>query len=59
LILDDLLATGGTTRATVDLIKKLGGEIIGAAFVVELEFLNGRKKIKDIPVFSLVKYDKE
>ena len=59
LILDDLLATGGTTRATVDLIEKLGGEIVEAAFVIELEFLNGREKLKDIPVFSLVKYDKE
>lgn len=59
LILDDLLATGGTTHATIDLVKKLGGEITGVAFVVELEFLKGREKIKDVPVFSLVKYDKE
>jgi len=59
LILDDLLATGGTTRATIDLVNKLGGKIIEAAFVIELEFLNGRDKIKDVPIFSLVKYDKE
>lgn len=59
LILDDLLATGGTTCATIDLVKNLGGEIIEAAFVIELEFLKGREKIKDVPVFSLVKYDKE
>jgi len=59
LILDDLLATGGTTRAAIDLVGKLGGEIVEAAFVIELEFLNGRDKIKDVPVFSLVKYDKE
>ena len=59
LILDDLLATGGTTRAAIDLVGKLGGEIVEAAFVIELEFLKGREKIKDVPVFSLVKYDKE
>lgn len=59
LILDDLLATGGTTSAAVDLVKKLGGEVIEAAFVIELEFLKGRDKIKDVPVFALIKYDKE
>jgi len=59
LIFDDLLATGGTTRATIDLVNKLGGKVMEAAFVIELEFLKGREKIKDIPVFSLVKYDKE
>ncbi|MEE9499689.1 MAG: adenine phosphoribosyltransferase [Candidatus Omnitrophota bacterium] len=59
LILDDLLATGGTTCAAIDLVKKLGGEVVEAAFVIELEFLKGREKIKDAPVFSLVKYDKE
>lgn len=59
LILDDLLATGGTTGAVIELMRKLGGEIVEAAFVIELEFLNGRRNIKNIPVFSLVKYDKE
>ena len=59
LIIDDLLATGGTTCATIDLVKKLDGDIIEAAFVIELEFLKGREKIKGVPVFSLVKYDKE
>ena len=59
LILDDLLATGGTTGATIELVGKLGGEIVEAAFVIELEFLSGRKKIKNVPVFSLIKYDKE
>ena len=59
LILDDLLATGGTTCAAIDLVKKLGGEVVEAAFVIELEFLKGREKIKDVPVFSLVKYDRE
>jgi len=59
LILDDLLATGGTTAAVIDLVRKLGGDITEVAFVIELEFLNGREKIKDVPVFSLVKYDTE
>lgn len=59
LVLDDLLATGGTTCATIALVEKLGGEIIEAAFVIELEFLKGREKIKNVPVFSLVKYDTE
>lgn len=59
LILDDLLATGGTTNAAINLVEKLGGEPVEAAFVIELEFLKGRDKIKNIPVFSLIKYDKE
>ncbi|MFH1381089.1 MAG: adenine phosphoribosyltransferase [Candidatus Omnitrophota bacterium] len=59
LLIDDLLATGGTIAAARDLIKKIGGRVLEAAFVIELEFLNGREKIKDMPVFSLVKYDKE
>ena len=59
MILDDLLATGGTTCAVIDLVKKLGGKIIEAAFVIELEFLKGREKIKDVPVYSLIKYEVE
>ena len=59
LILDDLLATGGTTRATIDLVNKLGGKVWEVAFVIELEFLKGREKIKDVPIFSLVKYEEE
>ena len=55
LICDDLLATGGTAEATVDLVRRLGGEVVGCAFVVELGFLNGREKL-DVPVRSLVKY---
>ncbi len=54
LLVDDLLATGGTAGATVELIRKLGGKIVGAAFVVELKDLDGRKALGDIPVFSLV-----
>jgi adenine phosphoribosyltransferase len=58
LIVDDLLATGGTVSAMVELIQKLGGEIVEAAFLVELAFLEGRKKL-NIPVFSLLKYEGE
>jgi adenine phosphoribosyltransferase len=57
LIADDLLATGGTIATTVNLIRQLGGNIVGAAFLIELTYLNGRNKIDDIDVFSLVKYD--
>jgi len=55
LIVDDLLATGGTARAVADLVKKMGGEIVGLAFVVELLPLKGREKLKDYNVFSLIK----
>lgn len=57
-IVDDLLATGGTAAATVQLVKSLGGEIAGLAFVVELDFLHGRKKLEGHDVFSLLHYDK-
>lgn len=56
LILDDLLATGGTVKAVTELVKKMGGEIIELAFMIELEFLKGREKLKGYPVFSLIKY---
>jgi adenine phosphoribosyltransferase len=56
LIVDDLLATGGTAGAMRDLVKKLGGEIIEFAFLIELSFLNGREKIKGCPVFSQIVY---
>ncbi len=55
LIVDDLLATGGTVKAVVELVNKLGGKVMEAAFIVELEFLGGRKAI-DVPVHSLLKY---
>lgn len=58
LLCDDLLATGGTAAATVSLIRQLKGEIAGAAFAVELTFLNGRSKLPGIDVFSLIQYDK-
>ncbi|HYE16256.1 MAG TPA: adenine phosphoribosyltransferase [Pyrinomonadaceae bacterium] len=55
-IADDLLATGGTARAVVDLVEQLGGHVVGLAFVVELEFLPGRKKLEGYDVRSLIKY---
>ena len=58
IIVDDLLATGGTVQAMVELVEKTGGDIIEAAFIVELGFLEGRKKI-GVPVFSLVTYESE
>lgn len=56
LIADDLLATGGTISTSVNLVRKLGGEVVGAAFLIELEELNGRAKLPGIDVFTLVKY---
>lgn len=58
LIIDDLIATGGTARAAVKLIEKLGGKISALAFVTELEFLNGRKLLQNYHVVSLIKYKK-
>jgi len=55
LIVDDLLATGGTTRAVCDLVEKMGGTIVGLAFVIELTALKGREKLKDYPIVSLIK----
>jgi adenine phosphoribosyltransferase len=57
LVHDDLLATGGTARAKVDLVEQLGGTVVGLAFVIELESLQGRDKLADYDVWSLVKYD--
>lgn len=58
IIVDDLLATGGTAEATVRLAKMLGAEIAGLGFVVELDFLKGREKLKGYDVFSLLHYEK-
>jgi adenine phosphoribosyltransferase len=56
LIIDDLLATGGTVKAVTDLVKQLKGKIIGIAFLIELTDLKGREKLKEHPVSSLIKY---
>ena len=57
LIIDDLLATGGTAAASCQLVEKLGGQVAGLGFIVELTFLNGRNKLPDRNVFSLLQYD--
>jgi adenine phosphoribosyltransferase len=56
IIADDLLATGGTAKAVVELVEQLGGKVVGLVFVVELEFLPGRKKLNGYDVRSLIKY---
>ncbi|MEC0241338.1 adenine phosphoribosyltransferase [Paenibacillus dokdonensis] len=57
LIADDLLATGGTIATSVDLVKQLGGNVVGAAFLIELSALNGRAKLPGVEVFSLMTYE--
>lgn len=56
LIADDLLATGGTTRAVVKMVEQLGGEIVGLAFLIELLYLNGRQLIEEHNIVSLIQY---
>ena len=56
IVIDDLLATGGTIEATIKIVEKLGGTVVGAAFFIELEDLHGRDKLKDIPLFVSLKY---
>ena len=58
LIVDDLLATGGTAAAAAQMVENVGGSVAGIGFVVELTFLNGRKKLPSYDVFSLLQYDK-
>lgn len=55
-VVDDLLATGGTMLATANLMQKIGAEMVGMSFLIELTFLNGREKLSGYPVFSLVEY---
>jgi len=56
-IVDDLLATGGTAQATVELVRQLGAEVVACLFVVELVALGGREKLPDVPVRSLIRYE--
>ncbi|MFA6428853.1 MAG: adenine phosphoribosyltransferase [Candidatus Buchananbacteria bacterium] len=56
LIIDDVLATGGTAKATVELVEQLGGQVLGLGFLIDLTFLNGQDKLKGYKVYSLIKY---
>ena len=56
LLIDDLLATGGTAKASCELVEKLGGEIVACAFVIELVMLHGRDQLANYPIHTLVKY---
>jgi adenine phosphoribosyltransferase len=56
LLVDDVLATGGTAAGAVELIRRLGASVLGTAFLVELGFLRGRRRLGDVPVFSMVEY---
>jgi adenine phosphoribosyltransferase len=56
LILDDVLATGGTAAATIKLVERAGGEVVEAAFVIHLSFLKGQEKLKSTPFFSIIQY---
>jgi len=57
LVLDDLLATGGTAEASVRLARKKGAHVVEAGFVIELTFLGGRDKLDDVPVYSMIQFD--
>jgi len=57
LVVDDLLATGGSARATINLVERLGGQVVGVAFMIELDFLHGRDKLTGYEVLSLIHYD--
>jgi adenine phosphoribosyltransferase len=59
LIIDDLLATGGTVKAVIELVEKLGAKVAGIGFVIELVDLNGKDKFKEYPIYSLVKFQGE
>ncbi len=59
LIIDDLLATGGTSEAAAKLIEKLGGEVAGFAYLIELSFLKGRDRLQKYDVYSLIDYEEE
>jgi adenine phosphoribosyltransferase len=57
LIVDDLLATGGSAQAAIRLVERLGGEVVGVVFVIELDFLEGRDKLEGYPIHTLVHFD--
>jgi adenine phosphoribosyltransferase len=57
LVVDDVMATGGTAAAAVRLVERLGGEVVGLSFIIELSFLGGRRKIGNLPIVSLIVYE--
>ena len=57
LLVDDLLATGGTVNASTELIEKAGGQLVGCGFIIELNELNGRENVPNVPIRSLIRYD--
>jgi adenine phosphoribosyltransferase len=58
LLIDDLLATGGTIKANADLVERLGGKVVGIGFMIELEYLHGREKLGDkYELYSLLRYE--
>jgi adenine phosphoribosyltransferase len=57
LVHDDVLATGGTAKATVQLVEQLGGVVVGLPFIIELSFLNGRSQLEGYDIFSLIEYE--
>ncbi|MBI4546411.1 MAG: adenine phosphoribosyltransferase [Ignavibacteriae bacterium] len=59
LVVDDLIATGGTAAASCKLVEKSGGIVVGLAFLIELSFLHGREKLKNYDIFSIITYDSE
>jgi len=56
LIVDDLMATGGTAAATAELVQQIGGELVGFGFIIELRDLGGRQKLPDVPILTLIEY---
>ena len=57
LLIDDLLATGGTANASTELIEKAGGQLVGCGFIIELSSLDGRQNLPNVPIKSLINYD--
>ena len=56
LLLDDVIATGGTAAATARLVQRMGGKVVGCSFLIELEFLGGRQQLGSMPVHSVLRY---
>lgn len=56
LVIDDVLATGGTANAVIELVKKCGGKVVGCGFLIELTFLHPEEKLKDVDIYSVIKY---